>query len=526
MWRTLLGLMALLAVLCAPAPAQTAAELVKDANKLLRDGQRKMFSGKNDEAIQQLIQAAKIIKKIEAEDADNRSLRSLKSKTEKLRKDLQRKTGKQIDLEAGTVSAGGATKKQPKGTAKPAAGSKKLPSGVTHRLKKIDQPLQRAERKISDDAAVVSAESRVKQANHYLQKAKDIMAEIQKRYGDQIPAGNAEVKAAEEKIARVEKLLAEFSAGVSRGKAAAAEKDAVRKADAEKWLARLNPFILAPHQAGHVEGKYLIPAGTANVEELKKRKAIYDEAKKVFGEYEAAVLKAGKTYELERAEKELRRALASFEEGYAASQGNMLELATKRVDEALAFLQNKQEWRKDQTQKPYVLASDRIQGIEKLIAKAAEAAADNPELPALRKKMAQLTSANAERRKVRTARTFMTADRYAGTDLGEIKKVSELAVTRKFKGATLLRTTVISETWKEERVLEHTDTTRTKVRYRVTRRLVSQVAGKTKDGTFLYTVNVEKDRQSDNSWGALKSHVMFIDAMLEQNVHQPGPAKK
>ncbi|MHC5071190.1 MAG: hypothetical protein ACYTGO_11970 [Planctomycetota bacterium] len=164
------------------------------------------------------------------------------------------------------------------------------------------------------------------------------MAEIQKRYGDQIPAGNAEVKAAEEKIARVEKLLAEFSAGVSRGKAAAAEKDAVRKADAEKWLARLNPFILAPHQAGHVEGKYLIPAGTANVEELKKRKAIYDEAKKVFGEYEAAVLKAGKTYELERAEKELRRALASFEEGYAASQGNMLELATKRVDEALAFL--------------------------------------------------------------------------------------------------------------------------------------------------------------------------------------------
>ncbi|MHC5071191.1 MAG: hypothetical protein ACYTGO_11975 [Planctomycetota bacterium] len=120
----------------------------------------------------------------------------------------------------------------------------------------------------------------------------------------------------------------------------------------------------------------------------------------------------------------------------------------------------------------------------------------------------------------------MTADRYAGTDLGEIKKVSELAVTRKFKGATLLRTTVISETWKEERVLEHTDTTRTKVRYRVTRRLVSQVAGKTKEGTFLYTVNVEKDRQSDNSWGALKSHVMFVDAMLEKNVHQQGPAKK
>ena len=50
-WRALLGPIALLALLCAPAAAQSAADLVKDTNKILRDAERKMYSGKNDEIL-------------------------------------------------------------------------------------------------------------------------------------------------------------------------------------------------------------------------------------------------------------------------------------------------------------------------------------------------------------------------------------------------------------------------------------------------------------------------------------------
>jgi hypothetical protein len=96
-------------------------------------------------------------------------------------------------------------------------------------------------------------------------------------------------------------------------------------------------------------------------------------------------------------------------------------------------------------------------------------------------------------------------------------------VQEKFGGATILRTTVISRDWKEEDVVEWTDTTQSAARRRVTRSVSAQVAARQADGVFLYTVHLAQDRRSDGSWSPLYGHIMFTDAMLEENIRKNAP---
>ena len=128
-----------------------------------------------------------------------------------------------------------------------------------------------------------------------------------------------------------------------------------------------------------------------------------------------------------------------------------------------------------------------------------------------------------EHRRIRTERTFMTSDQYKGSDLKSLHEKAEAIVKKDFSDAKVLRKTVISTDWKEERVLEFTDTTQTATRYRVTRSLTAQAGAKRGSDVFLYTLHIAKDQRSDGSWGELYGHIMFTDPMLESNINKTGP---
>jgi hypothetical protein len=112
----------------------------------------------------------------------------------------------------------------------------------------------------------------------------------------------------------------------------------------------------------------------------------------------------------------------------------------------------------------------------------------------------------------------MLPEKYSGKESNALKDKAKGVVTGDFSDAKVLRVNVISPDWKEERVLEFTDTTRTAVRYRITRSITVQVAAKRGSDCYLYSVYVGKDRRSDGSWGQYKGHIMFTDRMLEKNV--------
>ena len=67
-------------------------------------------------------------------------------------------------------------------------------------------------------------------------------------------------------------------------------------------------------------------------------------------------------------------------------------------------------------------------------------------------------------------------------------------------------------------MLEPTDTTHTALRYRTTRSVTAQVAAKLADKVQLHTLDLSKDLQAGGSWWPVYGHIMFTDAMLEQNV--------
>ena len=76
-----------------PASAGEVDDWAKEADKTLRGAQRLIFSGKKEEAANQLDAADALLKKIEAADAEYTKLKSLRGKYEKLKKDLARRTG-------------------------------------------------------------------------------------------------------------------------------------------------------------------------------------------------------------------------------------------------------------------------------------------------------------------------------------------------------------------------------------------------------------------------------------------------
>ena len=113
---------------------------------------------------------------------------------------------------------------------------------------------------------------------------------------------------------------------------------------------------------------------------------------------------------------------------------------------------------------------------------------------------------------------LMIPDAFKGQELDMLKTTAAEFLRKEHPDAKVLRTTIISKDWSEERQWEYTDTSKTAIRYRITQSVTAQIAGKRGNDVFLYTIHIAKDQRSDGSWGALYGHVMFTDPMLGENV--------
>jgi hypothetical protein len=81
--------------------------LLKQIDKDLWSTERDMFAGKTEKAIASLENINLSIQKVKADDPDNPKLKTAESKYNKLVKDLEKRTGK--DLGAGTLTAAAAS---------------------------------------------------------------------------------------------------------------------------------------------------------------------------------------------------------------------------------------------------------------------------------------------------------------------------------------------------------------------------------------------------------------------------------
>ena len=490
--------------------AQDAKTLAKEINQAVRNSQRMMFNGKFEESQKYLDTAAELLEKLKEIDPEFNQLKSLEGKYARQKKDLDKRLGK-------TQPAKPSTTTQPQ---KPGAkgDADKLPGGVTHRLKSVDRILQKGDRALAKKSAA-SDDWKVKQLDSILQEANDMMDEIQKGYGDQIPSDHPDMKARQEKIAAFQTAVDEYKGNVTAQAKKTAEENAQREAQSQEWLTKIKPYITGHISSGQ-ESKFLIAAGTADVEELKLRKAIYDEAAALFAEYEKATFPYGKTEELERAEKDLSHALKSFREGYKESVDGFFAKAEEKLAYTEQWL-SQQEKKSDEKTGPLTLQKDIIPDIQKLIATAAASTSeDDSRVIEFKQRLAAIEQKNRKFRNLHIEQTVMKPDQFTGKELKGLKAKAEAILSEEHGDAKVLRTTIISPDWKEEDVVEFTDTTKTTVRHRITHSVTAQVAGKRGDEVFLYTIYLAKNKKSDGSWGSLYGHIMFTDPMLEENVNK------
>ncbi len=483
------------------AQGADAASLARDANTALRTAQGNLFNGKLSEAAESLRKAEDLIRDLKAADSAHAQVSSLEQRSAKLKKDIESRQPKAKDTVGPSATA-----------AASAATAGKLPGGASYRLREADRSLTEAERAIASPTA--SAQWRMQSAKAGIKTAQEKLEEIQAQFGDQAPASHPDIRAVTDRIAALEKQIS----SAAEGAAAAQQAGDAAKSESAKWEARLAPYVLGPGRQGHDKDKWMRSSAPRALDELARAINLQREAGAALAEYDKAGLTApGDT--LAEYARQLRYALESFAKSHQSFVEESVASAGELLEQQDRFLKT-QEAKPPGGKEPLLtLQKDQLsESRAKINLAAALAPASDGRIEGMRKRLTDIERRDEAIRKARVASTRLTADRYSGQDLKQLKSKAEAIVMVAIPAAKILRVTIIRPDWKEESVIEPTDTTRTALRFRTTRSVTAQVAARAGAEVKLHTLDISKDRQSDGSWGALYGHIMFTDPILEENV--------
>lgn len=231
------------------------------------------------------------------------------------------KLAKRISSTGTAVASAGDKPAQAGAAAKP---SGKLPAGVTKRLRDAERELDNVQRVL--DKGGMSADYRAKQANYYLDRVRNILDEIQKRYPGQAPENHPQVKAV---LDRQAKLTAQVGGAEKQAQAVQAEeqKASQAKADAavlsQKWADRLKPFVTSG-------SKEFATYPTDEEAKWKRWDAIYAEAKPIWDEYQKVDFGGKKSGELQSREQIMARYMKNYETYNSQRQGKLKAAAARK----------------------------------------------------------------------------------------------------------------------------------------------------------------------------------------------------
>ena len=488
-------------------PAFTAwATTSNDVNKQMRSAQKLYFKGKAQEADDALKKAEEMASEITAgsDEAEKTKIKRLDGRLKKLRKDIDRKLGKSKGR-AAPAKVAPATK--PAGTAK---GSGELPSHVTSDLKVVKRHLEGARQTLDAGDA--------RNARRSLSNAQDKLQQTAKRKKRYITPEHTEYKALQAQIEEVEAAVTALEEQQAGQKAAADRAAAEARAESDQWIAKLEPYVTGLGQPGYDPERYFVAGYTADQQEMARRTIIFGKVAADMEAYRAAGPGDSATDELKDLIRDLEYNLKAFEESTTSMAELKITDAERQVDYIITRL-NKEAEKIGSKDMPFSMNRKTFESARRDLDDAASLLGEEePRVKTLEAKYREALTLDAKIARARVAQTRMLPDKFGGPEMNALKGKAEAVLGAAKSGIRILRTTVISPDWKEESVIEWTDTTHTARRHRVTRSVSAQVAGKWSDETILYTLHLAKDRRTDGSWSPLRGHIMFEDPILEENV--------
>lgn len=498
-----------------------AKELEKKVNGDLRKAQNNMFSGKNEEAWNMIEEIWTDIEKIRSIDPDYPTFSRMERTHSKLKGDLEKKLGSAQNNITAPVKQPTPQTKSPTTTHQPTSTPKeketdpnKLPAGVAKRLRDIEKPLQRIEANLDHFEKL----SQLENAEYELHSATSILEEIGKMYSAY--SNHSEVQSVSTKI---KQLTAKLNSHKEKAEAEKIEAEKLQQQiekESNEWIKKISPYLSS---SGDPE-KQLELSRIRGRENLIHQAQLLEENKALLQEYNSQNWSNGKTWDLEQAESKLIQTINEGETVYKNSITSLVSEAASLINEKINWLNNDTEWRKDNTKKPSWLYTRDKKAIEEKIAAVEELLPDiinenNQDYSELKKQLAKLMEMNQERLDIIPKRTHMLPEKYIGEDSETLKAKAANLVKQKEPTAKIHRVHLTREDWSVEDVIEHTDTTRTAIRHRITYHLPAQVAAQIGELNLLYTAHIAKNQRPDGSFDSLYGNLEdYPDTIAPENI--------
>ena len=197
----------------------------------------------------------------------------------------------------------------------PSAGAPKpdtrsaLPSAVVTELRRLDSTL--------DGVVTALEKDQLQSAGTRLDQAKKQMAEIQRRYGGRIPAGNAEMQSATDRLSTTEGRYAEAKAAADAEAESTAAAQRHQEAQSQEWMDQFAPFFDYNSDQVLLVGAAFNRASPADQEKCRQA---YARANELMAVYQQTEFPHGKTYELRSMEQSLVGRLRIYNEGAARAR--------------------------------------------------------------------------------------------------------------------------------------------------------------------------------------------------------------
>jgi len=198
MSHTLLAVCLILPSLSVSVFAADVEALSKEINSEIRQAERMMFGGKNEEADALLQGAREKLNELSSLDSEHRSLKSLQSKFDRIRKQVDKKLGKDASTKPASADASEPAAEKPSTPKKTTSTSSSGSSSDRYKLqmqeralkkivKDVDYALGRAMSCLEPEGYGVtpsSASSKVQEAMGYIERARDQLKKFEEKYPD------------------------------------------------------------------------------------------------------------------------------------------------------------------------------------------------------------------------------------------------------------------------------------------------------------------------------------------------------
>jgi predicted RNase H-like HicB family nuclease len=471
-------------------------QIITKLNGDFRQAQNLMFNGKKEESAKAVSEILSLAGEGLQKEPSNAQLISIRDKAQKLKTDLERRG---IALESKTPAKPVEEKTEAvskTGSPPPAADiqplnkeeDKKMPQGVERRLQFVIKAVQNKDIAVAD------------------QNMKEVMTMYHGQFDDNHPLYLDALKQYNEL-----KAFAEKEKEKQKEAAAEQEKKKLEQQKSEEismeWLHKFNrlPYF----------GSFSDEPGM-----IRLQREDYQKARDFFEDYlqqafNRAEFLLQKEHELEERLKEFPSLLSSMLEKTAAN-------VSETITSCLNQLKNNDAWKQDAAKNtlPLFVSDKEIAEFEEKVNEVGSLFLEEAgPLLKLRSTLEELKQYNAEMRKARAERIFMSEQKYKGNDIQDIVDGCAAVLKKYYPEAVILKSSVVSEEWKEESGWKFTDSTNTESVFETVRSISVQAAlAHGKEKTILHSVHVEQKKKSDGTWSAMYGNEMYSETMLHFNV--------